>query len=135
MRSLLIAMALLVAPTGTLAACASFEQVAPKSPRAALADAEIMFVGVIDVTSTLRQRGVLKPEETARLIQTFQTVSEALNLAHLLVATGDLVNANRTITETLATLSAVSLQLSLLAEANPVSAPPQPVASPTRFEI
>lgn len=139
MRKLFVAALVAFMPlsaAASLSGCVTLEQLQPKSPRNALAEAELMFVGVIDVTGTLAQRGILKPEETQRLLNTYMTISRALDMAHVLLAAGDTVNAEKTIAETLATLSAVALQLSLLAEANAPkpAGPPPPAADPVRFD-
>lgn len=144
MRKFLAAFAFAVVPlTGaaSLSACASFEAVAPKSPRAALAEAEILFVGVLDVTSTLHARGLIEPAQMAALLQTYGNIAESLNAAHALLKAGDEIGSAQKVAGLVGTLNAISLQLSMVAESAaarpPVEPPPPsaPVPFPTSWEI
>lgn len=134
MRSIALALSLACAPLALAGACATFEQVAPKSPRAALAQADIAFVGVVDVAIALHARGALSDAQISELGVQLQSLSAKLDTAHALFKAGEaaaVLTSAESITEA---LDALALQLSLLAEAAapqspaPVSVPAPPGA-------
>jgi len=53
LRSAALAIGLTLAPVMILSGCASFEQVQPTSARQALAEAEISFIGILQVSNQL----------------------------------------------------------------------------------
>lgn len=116
MRSIALAVALAFAPLATAGACASFEQVTPKSPRAALAEAETAIIGIANIAATLRANGVISVADAGKVFTELMTASETLNTAHALLKAGDTVAASRTVSELLAALNALSLQLSQAGE-------------------
>jgi len=126
MKRIALCFALALSPL-TLAgvtACASFEQVAPKTPRAALADAETAFIGAIEITSGLYNAGVIDRDATVRLAAKFVEISDALDVAHRLLKAGETLAASRSIEEIAVTLSAIALELAIARETENAAPPP-----------
>lgn len=133
MRKLLASLAVAALPLGgavTLAACSTFEQVKPHSPRQALAEAEIMFVGVVDSANILTQRGYVSPETARQLVATFDKVSKQLDQAFTLLKQGEDVAA--LLKSIRADLDALALEFSLTAEqGRPMAPAPAQPGNPT----
>lgn len=117
-RTAFIALALIAVPAGTLAVpgCTTLEQVKPETPRQALAEAEIMFVGVVQSATMLAQAGYLRPEQIKALDQTFTRIAAGLNAVHVYIQQGDLLKAAAELDAISPDLAATARQLSELAE-------------------
>lgn len=123
MRSKLLAALLCAAPLSLTSACATFEQVVPKSPRAALAEAEVMFIGAVQIIDTLHRTGFISAAElTSVYLPKLIELSGDLDEAHKLLARGEALLAADSIDALLAVLSDLALELSLKASGEaPVS--------------
>lgn len=89
-----VAVCLILSPMLTLSACATFEQVQPKTAREALAESEILFAGVIDMTRGLYASGVISKEQlNATYIPAFDKIATALNTAEIALKVADNVAA------------------------------------------
>lgn len=113
MRALVLILALAFAP---LAGCASIAQLQPQTPREALAEAEIAFVGVLEVTEAAVNNGHLSRDDFAELLPKLEAVSAALDSARDLLRAGDTDGATRNIRIAQSIIRAVSLQLHAIAE-------------------
>lgn len=127
MRKIFIAFALALSPLTLAAGCATFEQVQPKTPRQALADADVALVGVADVAGTLYGAGYLSHADVARIAVILRDVSDKLDQAHTLLKAGETLAASKSIADVTAALAAISLELSTRSE-TPTPKPAPPVA-------
>jgi len=134
MRKVLAAIALACLPLAAvgLSACTTqVEQLAPKSPRNALAEAEIAFAGVANIAARLYGMGAIDTPTIGRIISEMQDLSAKLDQAHVLLKAGETLVAVNTIEDLSAALSALSLELSIAAERRvEVEATPAPVIVP-----
>jgi len=133
MRSIVVALSLAIAPLTLTGACATFEQITPKSPRNALAEATVTFVGVADFTTVLYQRGVLSIGQTTAIAAKLEEIDSALNTAERLLIAGENVLAADTIADAVAALATLSHDLYALNKANPLVPAPVVVAAPPQI--
>ncbi len=116
MRSILLALSLAVAPLTMAGACVAFEQVAPTSPRAALAQANVSFIGVVSVATTLRDAGLIPDDKARALGAVFVDLNAKLNTATELLKVGETVTAVSSLAEVIAALNALALELQVISE-------------------
>lgn len=106
----------LLASTFPLAGCAStgaaIEQVQPRTPREALAVAEITFVGVVTVAADLHRAGILSTEDARDdVLPALDRANAGLALARRLIAAGDEAQAGRTLAAVQIALTELSIEL------------------------
>lgn len=130
LKRLALAFALTLAPMIALAGCVSFEQVAPTSPRAAIADAEVAIIGAANLTATLETAGVITRDEASDVLDQLFAFSKELDKARKLYKAGETLASAQTVAEFSATLNAIVLQLSVAGEAY---VPVEPTPTPAYF--
>lgn len=136
MKSALIALAILSAPVSlTAAGCASIEQVAPKSVRAAYADAEVALVGALNVAVALHQSGVISRDEFIVIFAKLEEAAGVLNTAYAMIRVGETAAAGVSVEKVATVLSEIALALSVRAETTPPPPPRQPVPTQGRAVV
>lgn len=83
-------------PAGTTA-CSHLEQQAPalkpRDARSAYAEAEILFVGVINTADILAAKGVLTGKQVGDLLPAFASIADSLDGAYKLLQAGEAIAA------------------------------------------
>lgn len=125
MRGLVLALALACASVGvsSVAGCASLGQYQPTTAREALAEAEITFVGVIQLATEGVQSGAISRDDAAALDAKFTTIADYLQSARTLLAAGDQAGAGDKVALAHAILRALAVELVNRAEAQRAAAP------------
>lgn len=118
----------------TTAGCstATIEELKPRDARAAYAEAEILFTGVIVTTETLATRGFISGETVKDLLTSYVEVAESLDDAWRLLKAGESVAALAKIDFAHDNLKGISAALSRAAEAFLPPPESQPVPSASR---
>lgn len=120
MRGLLVALALaFTAPlTLGLGACASLQGLQPQSVREALAEANIAFVGVVDVATEGVNSGLISHADAVTMGEKLDQVGDYLDTSRRLLATGDVSGANDKLALARAIIHALAVELTARAEAH-----------------
>lgn len=131
MRRLLLALAFAFALPAALSAsgCASFQAYQPSTAREALAEAEIAFVGVVQVATDGVRAGAISRDEAVKLDAQFVQVAHYLDTAREFVRVGDESSANRTLALAHAIIRTLATELVNRA-ATGAASPPPPAANP-----
>ena len=122
MRALFLSLAIVMSTIG-VAGCASFgsavEQVQPRTPREAVAVAEVAFVGAVTFAADLHRNGILSSEDAREdVLPRLEQAAALLDLARRAINVGDQVAAGQAADAARIILEALAVELSHRLEAS-----------------
>lgn len=124
-----VAAALCIATAAALPACVNtpaVQSLKPRDARAAYAEAEIFFVGVINATEVLAAHGFLSNAQIGEFIAAYQRIGATLDEAYALLKAGEAVVALAKVDATLSELRRIAFALETIKEAAAKTPPPPP---------
>jgi len=95
---------------------AQVQELKPRNARAAYAEAEIMFIGVLNATDLLAARGAISQARLAELLPVYVKVANGLDEAFKLLQAGDSLAALARIDASKLDLDRLALALSMASE-------------------